>query len=85
MKSPRARFAIPKVLVVTVLACGAPTQVADGGADSGAVNDAGYVCDAGTTDSGTPDCSCACGAGCPAGACQYLLEADAGGFCTCLA
>jgi hypothetical protein len=76
MKPPRARFAIPKVLVVTVLACGAPTQVA---------SDAGNVCDAGTTDSGTPDCSCACGAGCPAGACQYLSEVDAGGFCTCLA
>jgi hypothetical protein len=72
-------FSLPKVLLVTAIACGTSCKNPPDNAP-----DAAYLCDGGINDSGIPDCSCQCDGDCP-GSCDYFQPfADAGGVCECL-
>jgi hypothetical protein len=70
IRRPRKRITLPKILAVTLIACGPASQHK---------NDAGPV----HLADGGLDCS-ACTAECPDGLCEPLPDPDGGQSCQCL-
>jgi len=82
-KPTRRRFLIPKLLAVTIIACGAPPSPKDAGADSGLMVDAGGDGGQPLLPDGGLDCS-GCTAGCEDGLCEPESDGDGGEYCQCL-